>query len=106
MVLFLPFLNLTYSDGTTWYYCTLCHYVKASVRWETTKAVGKYMKKNISRFQNHVLPRHAKGFNIFLWFMGLHKTSQPDNASELSMNNISRNQGKYDEISVAVRLSN
>ena len=69
------------------------------------RGVVKYTKKNTSRLQNHVLPGHAKDFNIILALLELWNTSQPDDASETSTYNGSRKRRKADEICVGKRLS-
>ena len=40
----LPFWNLACSDGSTWYYCKLCHFVEPRTPRETTKGVMIYTK--------------------------------------------------------------
>ena len=64
-----------------------------------TKVVVKYTK-NTSSLWNHVLPGHAKGFNIFLVFLELWKTSQNDDTSELITDDEIRKRRNSDKISV------
>ena len=40
----LPFWNFACSDRSTWYYCTLCHFVKPRTPRETNKGVMIYTK--------------------------------------------------------------
>ena len=67
--------------------------------------MGELNEKNASILRNHVLPGNAKELNCFLELLGLRKTSQPDDASELSTDGDSRKQRKGDEISVGSRFS-
>ena len=64
----------------------------------------EYMKNN-SSLQNHVLHGNANQFITFLAFLGLWKTSQPDDAYEISTDDVSRKRIKTDEVSIGVRFS-
>ena len=69
------------------------------------KGVIKYTKKNTSSIRNHVLHGHTNKFTSSLKFIELRKTSQIDDAYELSMDDGSRKRGKADEVSVGGRFS-
>ena len=65
----------------------------------------KYTKKNTSSIRNHILHGHANKFTSFLSLLELRKSSQPDDASDLSMDDGSRKRRKSDEVSVGGRYS-
>ena len=60
---------------------------------------GEINKKNTSSLQNRVLRGHVNEFTSLLAFLELRKASHPDDASELSTDDGSRNQRKADEVS-------
>ena len=64
----------------------------------------KYTKKT-SILWNHVLHGHTNEFTSFLAFIELRKTSHPDYAYELSIDNVSGKRRKADEVSVGGRFS-
>ena len=69
------------------------------------KGVIKYTGEKTSSIRNHVLHRHANKFTSLLVFFDLRKTSNPDDASDLSTDDGSRKRRKSDEVSVGDRLS-
>ena len=71
---------------------------------ETTKGVVKYTEKKTTRLRNYVLHWHAKHFTSLLEFLELLKTSQPDDESELIMNDGNRKNKKDKKLSVGGRL--
>ena len=73
-------------------------------RKEGNNEGGDEIFKNTSSLRNHVLPKNAKLFNIFLAFLELQNTSQPDDTSELSTDDGNINQIKSDKISVGGRF--
>ena len=68
------------------------------------KGGDKIRKKN-SSIRNHVIHEHANKFSSFLAFLELRKTSQLDEAYELSTDYGSRNRRKSDKVIVGGRLS-
>ena len=101
----LPFWKVSPDCGAIWYYCTLCHCFEQITLQERMNGVIKYSKKNTSSTWSHVLHGHAIKFTSFLSFLYFQNNSQPDDASEISMDDGSRNQRKADEVSVGSRLS-
>ena len=101
-IFFLPFRNLACSNGATWYYFTLCHSFELSAHRETMKGVVKYTKTHPA--YGYVLPSNAKDFNRFLAFLELHKTLQPDGASEIITDDGNIKWRKSDKIIVGGRL--
>ena len=69
------------------------------------KLMIKNTKTNTSSIRNHVLHGRAKKLASFLSLLKLWKTSQPDDASELSTDDVSRKWRKADEASVGGRFS-
>ena len=66
--------------------------------------MAKYTK-NTCILLNYVLHGHAKDFTSSLEILELQKTLHPDNASELRMEDESRNHRKADKLSVVRRFS-
>ena len=92
----LPFQNLDCSNGATWYYFTLCHSSELGAQRETMKGVVKYTKTHpdYGTMSFPVMQR------ISTALLELQKTSQPDDASDLSTDDGNRNRRKTDKISV------
>ena len=65
----------------------------------------KYMKKNTSILRNHILHGNSKEFTSFLALMELRKTSQTDDAFEISTEDGIRKRRQFDGLSVGGRLS-
>ena len=76
-----------------------------STRQETIKGVIKYTEKNTSSIRNHVLHGHANKFTSFLSLLELRKTSQPDDAYEISTDDGNRQRRKANEVSAGGRIS-